>query len=170
MVSKVISPMSTRSISFIVPELGNRYVIPLYCIVDPTNLIPETSGQSNEEQFDAPKGSTSNISVQEKKDSHITAEESTLTPITIRLSSGRDIKVDISKSDETAGSLKTRIFMQSDVGISAQTHSIRLIYLGRVLKDSDPIIFDKDENVSAGNNVVKLAPGSVLQALIAKKQ
>lgn len=151
------------------PELGNRYVIPVYCIVDPTNLIPDSNEQANEQQSDVPKGSTSNISVQEKKDSHITAEEPTLTPVTVRLSSGKDIKVDISKSDETAGSLKTRIFMQSEVGISAQTHSIRLIYLGRVLQDSDPIVFENTGNVPAGNNVVKLASGSILQALVAKK-
>ncbi|KAI9264974.1 hypothetical protein BDA99DRAFT_39828 [Phascolomyces articulosus] len=200
-------------------ELGNRYVIPMYCLVDPSNLIVpenETDHQQEDQHRDDndTTGMIASTSVpaqtkregdhgdgEEDDSSHhhhhhddqpeekkslssdiplttaaaaatATAVASALITITVRLSTAQDIKVDISKTDETVSSLRTRIYMQSP-NISPQTHTIRLIYLGRVLQDEDRIIY---EGVGAGDSIpdqqqksVIIATGAVIQALVSKK-
>lgn len=173
-------------------ELGNRYVIPMYCLVDPTNLMddndattasaaaiacppsPPTAGSALVAPIDTPKAlvkeNTSNIS--------LAGSEVSLIPITVRLSTAQDIKVDISRHDETVASLRTRIFMQAGNNITPQTHTIRLIYLGRVLPDDDRIICETTpppgtaspssaESHKTSKTVV-IAQGAVIQALVSK--
>ena len=104
---------------------------------------------------------------------------SSLIPITVRLSTAQDIKVDISKTDETVSSLRTRIYMQTP-NISVQTHSIRLIYLGRILQEEDKILCEGFETATtkAGKESIPeqqsrsviIASGAIIQALVSKKQ
>lgn len=172
-------------------ELGNRYVIPMYCLVDPTNLMndndataaaaaaaslsppsPPTAGSASVAPIDTPKASVkekaSNIS--------LAGSEVSLIPITVRLSTAQDIKVDISRHDETVASLRTRIFMQAGNNITPQTHTIRLIYLGRVLPDDDRIICETTGAASPSSSAeshktsktVVIAQGAVIQALVSK--
>lgn len=175
-------------------ELGNRYVIPMYCLVDPTNLMndndattgsaaaaalsppsPPTAGSASVAPIDTPKASVkekaSNIS--------LAGSEVSLIPITVRLSTAQDIKVDISRHDETVASLRTRIFMQAGNNITPQTHTIRLIYLGRVLPDDDRIICETTTTTGAAaspssaeshktSKTVVIAQGAVIQALVSK--
>ncbi|KAI7881652.1 hypothetical protein K492DRAFT_176989 [Lichtheimia hyalospora FSU 10163] len=166
-------------------ELGNRYVIPMYCLVDPTNLVndneattaaaisppsPPTAGSASVAPIDTPKPlvkeKTSNIS--------LAGSEMSLIPITVRLSTAQDIKVDISRHDETVASLRTRIFMQAGNNITPTTHTIRLIYLGRVLTDEDRILCETTtaspssaESHKTSRTVV-IAQGAIIQALVSK--
>ncbi|KAI9491316.1 hypothetical protein BDB00DRAFT_833993 [Zychaea mexicana] len=192
-------------------ELGNRYVIPMYCLVDPVNLIvPEDEEDQQQRHDDDTTGMIASTSVpaqikdeednnlsnndnndnqhhhatmsaEEKNPSNLSSDvplaaaaaaaaatgTSTLIPITVRLSTAQDIKVDISKTDETVGSLRTRIYMQTP-SISPQTHTIRLIYLGRILQEEDRIVCE-GEPIPEPKPVV-IASGGVIQALVSKKQ
>ncbi|KAI8137014.1 hypothetical protein BJV82DRAFT_637222 [Fennellomyces sp. T-0311] len=170
-------------------ELGNRYVIPMYCLVDPTNVIvPEDDDDPHHDDTAGMIASTSvpaqtkddddDDQPEEEKKPAITTTTTTTTispdmtataliPITVRLSTAQDIKVDISRTDETVASLRTRIYMQS-ANISPQTHTIRLIYLGRILQEEDRIVCE-GETIPEPRPVV-IASGAVIQALVSKKQ
>ncbi|KAG2222796.1 hypothetical protein INT45_011606 [Circinella minor] len=197
-------------------ELGNRYVIPMYCFIDPTNLI--VSENDNEQDHDDTTGMIASTSVpaqtdikreegidneqennNHQDDNHHQQQQhedkkslssdvpltttaptttSNLIPITVRLSTAQDIKVDISKTDETVSSLRTRIYMQTP-NISVQTHNIRLIYLGRILQEEDKILYEgfettitktgKESIPEQQSRSIIIANGAIIQALVSKK-
>lgn len=171
---------------FIHIELGTRYVIPQYCIVEPTNLrqdpethatVTNTNTNTNttmtEEDDDTfKKTPTSSLSPLASQPSpvHVPSGDDTLYPITVRLSTAQDLKVHISKHDETVASLRTRIFMMPESNVTVQTHTLRLIYLGRLLSDDEGIVCEEavtDE--SKLGHVIVIPDGAIIQALAAKK-
>ncbi|ORY94997.1 hypothetical protein BCR43DRAFT_494945 [Syncephalastrum racemosum] len=163
-------------------ELGTRYVIPQYCIAEPTNLRqdPEahrtaTNTTMTEDEDDTfkktPTSSASPLTSQPSPSPvHVPAGDDTLYPITVRLSTAQDLKVHISKHDETVASLRTRIFMMPESNVTVQTHTLRLIYLGRLLSDNEGIVCEEavtDE--SKLDHVIVIPEGAIIQALAAKK-
>ncbi|KAI8882542.1 hypothetical protein K501DRAFT_251317 [Backusella circina FSU 941] len=150
-------------------ELGNSYEIPIYCIVQPTNLTDEDVNTS-----------TSIESVRKEQDSGIDTNISHAPPpdcsdnyssLIVRLSTLHDISIKISSKEETVGSLRLRLFDTPEAGIDAQTHSLRLIYLGKVLKDSTRIIcYDDDESKhTSTEDAIEVNDKSVVQALVSKR-
>ncbi|KAI9321829.1 hypothetical protein BX666DRAFT_2023917 [Dichotomocladium elegans] len=162
-------------------ELGNRYVIPIYCLVDPTNLVSEDSSTSalpaKAVSIERTSTQHSSLMLEREKTSDISiagsaTELTSLIPITVRLSTAQDIKVDISRRDETVASLRTRIFMQTGGKITPQTHTIRLIYLGRVLQDTDRILYEGVPGTphrESKSGIVHVANGAIIQALVSKR-
>ena len=96
-------------------ELGNRYVIPVYCISDPTNLITDSdiSGDANMDLDD--------------EKSVPTGEE---IAVKLRLSTGKDIKMSVRTSDTM---LKIKRKLQAQEG--TEPASQRWFYAGRMLTD-----------------------------------
>ncbi|CAO3618994.1 unnamed protein product [Cunninghamella blakesleeana] len=207
-------------------ELGTKYVIPVYCIVDPTNLIdddtdsierrysediqqvpPSTLMQQDFRKHKKTMSSTSSMSIPHSPTSFIHGEyrlsrsisntlnpysasqnnlntlapisssSSTLSivttlitgdfPVTIRLSTGQDIPLKIHTDDETVPMLKTRIYKDERANISPDTHSIKLIYLGKILDDRTDIL--SDSSTKLNKNAVRLRSDAVIQALIVEK-
>ena len=96
-------------------ELGNNYKVPLYCINKPSNLINddirETTSKDNEdEEKDAPTGEA--------------------YPVKFRLSTGKEMKLQVYPSD-TVHKLKKIINKREGVAIARQ----RWFYSGRLLTD-----------------------------------
>jgi hypothetical protein len=96
-------------------ELGNNYKVPLYCINKPSNLISddirETTSKDNEdEEKDAPTGEA--------------------YPVKFRLSTGKEMKLQVYPSD-TVHKLKKIINKREGVATSRQ----RWFYSGRLLTD-----------------------------------
>jgi hypothetical protein len=170
-------------------ELGNQYEIPIYCIVPPTNLIPE------EEEDDVSLALSSMIEVKKgldhatsssvphhhhNIDSNSTSDHLVSVPdcsknpysVIIRFSIDKDVKLTISSEIETVGSLKSRVFDCPGSNITVDTHILRLIYLGRILKDSMPIICVDDadlEHTFTKQGSIRITRDSIIQALVAKK-
>ncbi|KAG0163487.1 Ubiquitin domain-containing protein 1 [Apophysomyces sp. BC1034] len=183
-------------------ELGNRYEIPVYCIVDPTNLISDdiddTSSIQDNRSFTPIMVASTSTSVPAqtsslRRNSSSTSASATKLmpvsappsqsilsemhadhPILVRLSTGKDIELCISTKDETVATLKRRIFMHPEIHIIPETHNIRLIYLGRLLKDDLSIICENTEasqasleNTFKNEQGIVLARNGLIQALIA---
>ncbi|KAI8098624.1 uncharacterized protein BX664DRAFT_319188 [Halteromyces radiatus] len=179
-------------------ELGTRYDIPLYCLVDPTNLLPDEEEEEEEEQHDvssmiqhsSPIATSTKLqktisSVSSMIDSSSTKEslhhnDSQLPtqqdagdhPIIIRLSTGKDIPLKISATQETVPLLKSRIFADPNAHLTPDTHHLRLIYLGKILDDHTSIIGDFTLTTTSPleKNTVKLRAGAVVQALVISKE
>ncbi|ORZ26072.1 hypothetical protein BCR42DRAFT_401525 [Absidia repens] len=221
-------------------ELGNRYEIPLYCLVDPTNVLPDaeeetdighgaiqsicsqnevqpcgessfmtqqrhtavvsstlSSPSSSSEQGNTRAGGgghqktiSSVSSIMETPMSlstpmvltangggHISSSATTLADastipgdhdIIVRLSSGKDIPIKISSTYETVPLLKSRIYADTNVHLTPDTHQLRLIYLGKILDDHTSIIsdFTLTSTPPLEKNTVKLRAGAVIQALV----
>ncbi|CAO3600632.1 unnamed protein product [Absidia cylindrospora] len=212
-------------------ELGTRYEIPLYCLVDPTNVIADGEtdlGQEHQQQLhpdDQPCGISSTMtqttsattdlglhnsgrghqktissvsSIADTPMRHMapqqqepitvtnpvasdaitnkttTATNTTATPITgdhpviIRLSTGKDIHLKISSTQETVPILKSRIYADAEAHLSPDTHRLRLIYLGKILDDHTSIIgdFTLTPTPPLEKNTIKLRAGAVIQALV----
>ncbi|ORZ08944.1 hypothetical protein BCR42DRAFT_424323 [Absidia repens] len=213
-------------------ELGTRYEIPLYCLVDPTNVIADGEtdlGQQHQQQLhpdDQPCGMSSAMTQttsattdlglhnsgrghqktissvssiadtpmqnmappqqQQQQDptnmtNPVTSDTftnkkltTTATPITgdhpviIRLSTGKDIHLKISSTQETVPILKSRIYADAESHLSPDTHLLRLIYLGKILDDHTSIIgdFTLTPTPPLEKNTIKLRAGAVIQALV----
>lgn len=101
-------------------ELGNRYVLPVYCVSKPTNLIrdEDVSGEASAEVED--------------DDSVPTGEE---LYIKLRLSTGKDLKMTVYTSDTV---LKIKRKLQKLEGIEPSKQ--RWFYAGRMLIDKTTIV------------------------------
>lgn len=100
------------------------------------------------------------------------APDSSLSPfsIIIRLSTEKDLKLIISSSHETVGSLRGRIFDASESGIDPETHILRLIYLGRIMRDNMLIECKSGgEDAFSKEGSVRIESDSIIQALVATK-
>lgn len=100
-------------------ELGNRYVLPVYCVSKPTNLIrdEDVSGEASAEVED--------------DDSVPIGEE---LYIKLRLSTGKDLKMTVYTSDTV---LKIKRKLQKLEGIEPSKQ--RWFYAGRMLIDKTTI-------------------------------
>ncbi|KAI8091381.1 uncharacterized protein B0P05DRAFT_527231 [Gilbertella persicaria] len=133
-------------------ELGCAYQVPVYCIVPPTNLIPDTWRQASLSiRVPAPNCDQDPF------------------PITVRLSNHQDKKVTISSTCETVGSLKTRVF-DIDASMTDKTHRLRFIYLGRMLQDNMLIECHSKETESfVYSDHLQLTPESIIQCIVTQK-
>ncbi|XP_029466018.1 ubiquitin domain-containing protein 1 [Rhinatrema bivittatum] len=93
-------------------ELGNRYQLPVYCLVPPVNLILE---RSDEEGADMPEPAPT------------TRREFQLK---VRLSTGKDVKLSASMAD-TIGQLKKQLHVEEAIEPSWQ----RWFFSGKLLTD-----------------------------------
>ncbi|KAL1914295.1 uncharacterized protein VTP21DRAFT_9033 [Calcarisporiella thermophila] len=119
-------------------ELGNRYEVPLYCIIPPSNLLSDI--QPAPYIPEKPK-----TPVVDGSDTH---------QLTIRLSVGRDVLISVHPG-EPLGFVRKRVL--DIIGAKEETHRLRFVYLGKVLKDDQRI----------GENGVPKA--GVLQAMIVEQ-
>lgn len=117
-------------------ELGNRYILPVYCISKPTNLIKDedVSGETSKEE-------------EEDIDLPPTGDE---LYIKLRLSSGKDLKMTLYTSD-TVLKIKKKLQIQEGIEPSKQ----RWFYAGRMLTDKMTI---GDAKVLKGHVVQVIVP------------
>lgn len=129
------------SLSDAYDELGNHYVIPIYCISLPTNLI----------QSDDPSGQSASSNSRENIPEQDLGEE---IPIKVRLSTtNKDTKM-IVRTGETILSLKRRIHEEHKVPPSKQ----RLFFAGKLLYDK--LKFSD----------TKISKGFVVQVIVASEE
>ncbi|OZJ03385.1 hypothetical protein BZG36_04485 [Bifiguratus adelaidae] len=183
-------------------ERGNRYVIPIYCLVPPTNLIQDEGPAQREDEDGAKDTSQMNLIVPSASNDTIitemsrpalasiatsplsTANSEFTFPILIRLSTGVDLPFTLPSSPsspQTIAQLRKRLFSVSDLStrtslptLSPKTHTIRFIYLGRLLEDKFkliPITETKEEGYEGGveKGHVRIPKRGVIQALIHSK-
>jgi len=165
-------------------ELGNRYVVPVYCLVDPTNLLPggadpvtymaSTSAPYYPPASYSPPAQTNLSNSGAQNDPSLTKEKPNIGsgsyPITIRLSTSLDINVKIATDgSENIGKLRLQLMNHTDLGFARETHYLKFIYLGRILDDQVKL-YDEDAKVDNDRNTARIAKNGVLQALVAKKQ
>ncbi|XP_072482747.1 ubiquitin domain-containing protein 1 isoform X1 [Notamacropus eugenii] len=100
------------SLSECYDELGNRYQLPVYCLAPPVNLLLE---RSEDDGVEPPEPAPS------------TRRE---FPLKVRLSTGRDVKLNTSLSD-TIGQLKRQLHAQEGIEPSWQ----RWFFSGKLLTD-----------------------------------
>ncbi|KAM9832470.1 ubiquitin domain-containing protein 1 [Neosynchiropus ocellatus] len=93
-------------------ELGNRYMLPVYCLSPPMNLISE---RSDEDPSDSPEPPSA-----PKKEFQLK----------VRMSTGKDLRLSASMSD-TIGQLKKQLQAQEDIDSSHQ----RWFFSGKLLTD-----------------------------------
>ncbi|KAI9288534.1 hypothetical protein BC943DRAFT_316774 [Umbelopsis sp. AD052] len=164
-------------------ELGSRYVVPMYCLVDPTNLSsggvdPVTDMASTSTSlythipYSPPQTNDDNSVVHSVVSSN-TEEKSNIDsgsyPITIRLSTSLDINIKIATDgSETIGKLRLRLMAHPNLAFARDSHYLKFIYLGRILDDQVKL-YDDDANVQNDRNNAKIAKEGVLQALVARK-
>ncbi|CAG8454109.1 197_t:CDS:2 [Cetraspora pellucida] len=124
-------------------ELGNRYVIPAYCLVDPTNLIRDVEEGTSEH------GDEMN------PDLLLDQSSTEQLPIIIRLSSSaEDVQINVNPKIDTIDTL--RIKLCENQKIDSKKFIIRFFFLGSLL-DGKTKLAD-----------VKFDQGQVLQALISE--
>ncbi|EDO49281.1 predicted protein [Nematostella vectensis] len=107
--------LPTGSLQDAYDELGTRYVLPVYCISQPTNLIKD----------DDVSGDISNEV--DEKETPPTGEE---TYVKLRLSTGKDLKMVVYTSD-TILKIKRKLQKQEDIEPAKQ----RWFYAGKLLTD-----------------------------------
>ncbi|KAG2175983.1 hypothetical protein INT44_000461 [Umbelopsis vinacea] len=93
------------------------------------------------------------------------------TPIIVRLSIARDVKIRIPSSSPyiTVSQLRTRLYDHHDLNISSSTHTIRFIYLGKVLKDTTTIQpIQPDTQCKNSADAVFVNDGGIVQALLSR--
>ncbi|CAH3145063.1 unnamed protein product [Porites evermanni] len=112
--------LPTGSLQDAYDELGNRYVLPVYCISRPTNLIKDedVSGETSKEDDD-------------ENETPPTGDE---LYIKLRLSSGKDLKMTVYTSD-TVLKIKKKLHKLEGFEPSKQ----RWFYAGRMLTDKTTI-------------------------------
>ncbi|OBZ85110.1 Ubiquitin domain-containing protein 2 [Choanephora cucurbitarum] len=142
-------------------ELGNSYDIPIFCVVPPENLVLDQD-----------------ISEEVSLDTETTIPDCSICPfpITIRLTTNRDVPMIISSINETVGSLKERILEAKDAQLDRMAVDLRLIYLGRVLHDTMLIVcLDEEEERADDDSVVshkehiQVTKKSVIQVLVVNR-
>jgi hypothetical protein len=163
-------------------ELGNKYTVPLYCLVNPTNLLPSPAVSDgahmastsqpyyNQETYSPPLQKLSDKDV----DNSTPADEkqdinSGSYPITIRLSTSTDINAKIATDgSDNIGRLRSRLMERPELAFARESHYLKFIYLGRILDDHVKL-YDEDSKIENDRNNTKIAKNGVLQALVAKK-
>jgi len=130
--------LPSGSLSDAYDELGNRYVIPIYCISLPTNLI-QTDESST---VSAPNDVKENLSEE------ALGEE---IPVKIRLSTtNKDVKMNVHMGESIA-SVKRRVQEELEVPV----HKQRCFFAGKLLYDKLTI------------GETKIAKGFVIQVIVA---
>ncbi|KAJ3183604.1 Ubiquitin domain-containing protein 2 [Gaertneriomyces sp. JEL0708] len=120
-------------------ELGNSYVIPALCIVDPKNLIRDRDKEKDDSE------TISDVKLDQAMGSG--AAGGPTMELVARLSTGKDLKLAVTKKD-TVASVKRLVEAQS--ALDGQ-RSIRIFYFGRQL----------DEQTMIGD--LKLSEGGIIQ-------
>ena len=169
-------------------ELGNEYSIPIYCVVTPTNLnLTEEDDATFDyacttvslpvDKTDSTQSSNHFSIYSTEPETIVPAPDSSSHPfpITVRLSTDVDLKLDISTEQETIGSLRTRIFDHEKSGIHRDAHVLRLIYLGRILKDNISILCEDLEEIDSEQTFMKkgsvrIVKDCIIQALVTTKK
>ncbi|CAG8581419.1 8998_t:CDS:2 [Ambispora gerdemannii] len=138
-------------------ELGNRYVIPVYCIVEPVNLIKESDSEGGTSSHQADDNMDSKL-LSESAASVTTTDDNTFYDhnLTVRLSNhAKDVRISVNLKQETIGTLRQKLCANEE--LDGQEFNARFFFLGRML-DDDTKLAD-----------VKFEEGQVLQALITEK-
>lgn len=105
----------------------------------------------------------------------VPAPDCSLSPfsVVVRLSTEKDITLTISSQHETVGSLRSRLFDCKQLGISNDTHTLRLVYLGRILQDRMAFACSEQEvdveKTFYKKNSILIAKNSIIQALVVIK-
>ncbi|ORX88316.1 hypothetical protein K493DRAFT_341370 [Basidiobolus meristosporus CBS 931.73] len=151
-------------------ELGNRYIIPIYCFAEPANLIRPTPGSSPnhpsaeyELNHKSNPGQIPTITITEHAESEpygypmYMPQTSTSTSdegeeLVVRLSTGKDIRIKVSPLDNMEV-VKSKVCGVENVDPSRV--NARFFYMGKMLNNSTTI---QEINVPAGG---------VIQALVA---
>ena len=136
-------------------ELGNQYVIPLYCFVEPTNMVVSRGA----DEFEAIRSATSfpEATISDKQDSTADKEGSIIQKtqsvvdknpafhLTIRLSSGRDMRLGFRESatvlDIKRAVLADPQFTSDPANAKA---ALKVLYLGKILDDKKRIRGDSN--------------------------
>lgn len=140
---------------------------------------PATPAMTRDEKPSSPPpfGSTSGVALlsspmQEDKAVKVDNEKgSNDTPIIVRLSIARDIKVSIPSTAPfiTIDKLRTRLFDHNDLDVSSNTHTIRFIHLGKILSNKttiQPLVADGEcKNTS---ETIFVSDGGIIQALVSR--
>lgn len=167
-------------------ELGNEYEIPVYCIVPPVNLILEQQHMETPTEDDQSSLALSCTFLMKETPSiysnstmdHqqlVPAPDCSLNPfpVVVRLSTEKDIALTISSQNETVGSLRSRLFNSKELGITNETHVLRLVYLGRILQDTTAFVCSNSEvdieKTFAKKGSILIERESIIQALVAIK-
>lgn len=176
---------------FLYIELGNRYSIPLYVIAEPVNLIEEqqttTTTTTTCKSFglqQQPKGSssndfwpannsataTNNVPATNNATDSEKVNDSDTVPIKVRLSTAQDVQVHLNPNEELVSTLRERVFAHPEVQFTPETHTIRFIYMGRVLADNDILICEGSSTAKAKSpRSVLVKSESMIQGLVSKK-
>ncbi|KAG9284958.1 hypothetical protein G9A89_009768 [Geosiphon pyriformis] len=133
-------------------ELGNRYLIPPYCIIDPTNLIKSVGdsqeGTSTDRLIDDTQGKLSS----DLQNNPRTSQQN----ITIRISNtAKDVDLKINRNLDTIATLRQKLYAQE--GLDVTRINARFFFLGKLLDDKTHI------------SDIKIVDGQVLQALISER-
>ena len=124
-------------------ELGNRYVIPNYCLSRPVNMQCETGSDATVEQQDNSNQASTAQPVSKQKQKKKSKEGDTVrddegTPnrvvMKLRLSTGPELKLHFQAKD-TIADVKRRIQEKDGIDVSRQ----RLFSSGRLLMDKSTI-------------------------------
>lgn len=105
----------------------------------------------------------------------VPAPDCSLSPfsVVVRLSTEKDIPLTISSQCETVGSLRCRLFDCKQLGISNETHTLRLVYLGRILQDKMAFVCSEQEvdieKTFYKRNSILIEKDSIIQALVVIK-
>jgi hypothetical protein len=134
-------------------SLGNKYVIPKYCITKPTNIIADDFPSNNrfgekskKDSFDIGNGRPSTPPFNSKSRKP-TMDSSGRINLCVRLSSGKDVKFLINDS-ESISVVKSKL-LQTETTL--QKANIRFMCVGRILSD-DNKISELSQFVRPGNN------------------
>lgn len=118
-------------------ELGNRYVIPDYCLCPPANLVRSTPADGSGAGTAAASPPTATQLINSP------SEESPLSgrPVSIllRLSSGKDVPVNNLNSEDRILDLRRRLFEVETTLKQDGNLSIRVLCMGRMLTDNQTI-------------------------------
>ncbi|KAJ3386804.1 Ubiquitin domain-containing protein 2 [Lobulomyces angularis] len=142
-------------------EFGNHYVIPQFCISEPTNLAKDRSGLEERKREETLVHSTAALTILNptaKKGVDDNDSNNLITgcvPITARLSTGKDLKITVDP-DNNILSIRKQLLDNSEFKDNKKVN-LKLIHFGRIL----------DDNIKIKNT--KIAAGSVIQIMVQEK-
>ncbi|KAF9928119.1 Ubiquitin domain-containing protein 2 [Linnemannia zychae] len=121
-------------------HLGNLYIIPLKILSDPSNLSREDSVHTEESHHGGTsQGTTDTAQRNESKGKAVMREEQEqkLEKVRIRISnSQKEASLLISGTQTTIGQIKAQLLEEQ---IVSSNHSIRVLFLGRILNDKEKL-------------------------------
>jgi hypothetical protein len=140
---------------------------------------PATPALPRDEKSNSPPpfGSTSGVALLSSpmlEDKVVTVDnekESTDTPIIVRLSIARDIKVSIPSTAPfiNVDKLRTRLYEHNDLDISSDTHTIRFIHLGKILSNNATIQpLQPEAKCKNTSETIFVGDGGIIQALVSR--